>query len=154
MRDLKLLAAVRRLALLAAAVLFVGACAEGGAFGVRRVDGTFVLSTSSPVLLRVWSQGAINVEQSVTSDTIVFLSESTGEVRTRYVTRRNADSTVHIDVRSFTYARRGNTIEARFAWQCSRACTPVGPAPAFFYVLDGVLHRQLGERIAPYRQIE
>ena len=145
-----------RLAALAAACLVASACADGGAFGPLPVDGAFVLSTGRPVRID-WgppSPGAQTRDYVIAADTVVFLPDMTGELRTRYESINGTDTTRRDFVSPFTYTRTKDEITLRMQkWWWCEICA-VAPPPETFLVVDGLLHRRIGLVLAPYRQIE
>ncbi len=144
----------RRLATLALASLVASACAEGGAFGPLPDDRVYVMAASTPVVLSSWNDGKYYGERVLTADTLILRADGTGEGRAYAEQRREVGTTQSVSRRIFTYTRGTDRITLKFPWQCSDVCTLIGRGTENLSLIDGVLHRDYGVALVPYRRID
>lgn len=144
----------RRLATLALATLVAGACDEGGAFGPLPDDRVYVMASSTPVLLSSWNDGKYYSERVLTADTVILRADGTGEGRAHAEERRGVGTTRSVSRQIFTYTRGKDRITLKFPWQCSNVCTLIGRGAENLLLIDGVLHRDYGVALVPYRRID
>lgn len=144
----------RRRAAIALATLVGGACNEGGAFGLLPDDRVYVMATSTPVLLSTWNEGKYYAERVLTADTLILRADGTGEGRAHAEERREVGTTQSVSRQIFTYTRGTDRITLKFPWQCSNVCTLIGRGAENLSLIDGVLHRDYGVALVPYRRID
>lgn len=157
MSDAPLRTSVRsRLATLTLTSLVAGACAEGSAFGPLPDDRVYAMAASTPVVMSSWNDGKYYGEHLLIADTLILRTDGTGELRTYVARRRVADTTQWNSTVTFSYSRSSNRITLRIPWQCSGMCPAIdfGPSTSQLDFIDGVLHRDAGAGLMPYRRIE
>ena len=138
--------------LLATGLVYLAACADPFA---PVVAGAFALPPGTQAYVSARASQGISAEEWVVGDTVIFLPDGSGEVRTTIELREIGSGVVSRtqDVVPITYRRDGDDVWATWRYPCARDCAAT-LMTSQMKLQDGTLRRPIGAVLVTYVRLD